>query len=48
LDDKVCKTFLEVIYLESKLMKANGIIVGIPPHKIIPIAMTRLKYEYST
>jgi hypothetical protein len=34
---------LEVMYLENKLMKANGIMTGIPPDKKTPIKMMRLK-----
>jgi hypothetical protein len=34
---------LEVMYLENKLIKANGIITGIPPERKTPIKMIRLK-----
>jgi hypothetical protein len=34
---------LEVMYLENKLIKANGIITGIPPERKTPIKMMRLK-----
>ena len=45
--DWVWIKFLDVIYFDSKLINAKGIITGIPADKKIPIKITRLNWANS-